>query len=200
MRNNNHKSCRRYGVKLCQSEKCPVSKRKYPPGIHGPKGMKRLTEFGTQLAEKQKAKILYHITERQFRRYYDEAMNKKGDTGEFLLKTLETRLDNVVYRSGLAKTRAQSRQMVNHGFFLINGKSVDIPSYQVKTKDLISIKPSKEKSKIFENLEKRLEKSDVCSWLHLDLKLKTIKVLSMPKSDEAEKGFNPRLVIELYSK
>ncbi|MBN1779457.1 MAG: 30S ribosomal protein S4 [Candidatus Buchananbacteria bacterium] len=200
MRNNNHKACRRYGVKLCQSEKCPVFTRKYPPGIHGPKGMGRLTEYGTQLAEKQKAKVLYHINERQFRRYYEDAIRKTGDTGEFLIQALEARLDNAVYRSGLAKTRAQARQMVSHGFFLVNGKSVDVPSYQLKIKDTISIKPNKAAAKIFENLEKRLEKVNVVGWLHLDPKEKTIKVLSMPKPEEAEQAFNPRLVVELYSK
>src|SRR3989338_5896522 len=117
-----HKACRRYGVKLCQSDKCPVFTRKYPPGMHGPKSRGRKTEYGQQLAEKQKAKATYNIAEKQFKRYYDQAIKQRGDTSQILPQLLELRLDNVVYRLGLAKTRPQARQLVNHGFFLINNQ------------------------------------------------------------------------------
>ena len=163
-----HKACRRYGVKLCQSDKCPVFTRKYPPGIHGPKSRGRKTEYGLQLAEKQKAKATYNIAENQFKRYYQQAIKQRGDTSQILPQLLELRLDNVVYRLGLAKTRPQARQLVNHGFFLVNDKKVNIPSYQVSVKDEITIKPQKVSAKIFADLDKSLEKHQTPSWLNFN--------------------------------
>ena len=143
------KQCRREGVKLflkgekCYGPKCPIVRRNYPPGIHGAKKTRqRLTEYGHQLREKQKAKKIYGILERPFRNYYQKAIKQKGDTNEILGQLLEMRLDNVIYRLGLAKSRKAARQLVSHGFFLVNGKKVNIPSYQVKIKDEITIKPS----------------------------------------------------------
>ena len=139
--NSKCKKCRREGVKLflkgerCLSPKCPILKRNYPPGVHGPKGRKRTTEYGTQLREKQKAKRIYGINERQFRNYYRKAISKKGDTGQILQQLLQMRFDNVIYLLRLARSRVQARQMVGHGLFLVNGKKVNIPSYQLKTKD-----------------------------------------------------------------
>jgi len=200
------KQCRREGVKLflkgekCFSPKCPIIKRNYPPGIHGPKGRRRTTEYGTQLREKQKAKKIYGILERQFSNYYQEAMRRSGDTGEILQQLLETRFDNVIYRSGLATSRAQARQMVNHGLFLVNGKKVNIPSYGLRPKDEITIKPEKSESKAFADLEKRLEKYETPSWIHLDLKEKKVKILNIPTGEELEQTFSPRLIVEFYSK
>jgi len=200
------KQCRREGAKLflkgekCFSPKCPILRRNYPPGIHGPKGHGRPTEYGTQLREKQKAKKIYGILEKQFRNYYQKAINQPGDTGEILQQLLETRLDNVIYRSGLANSRTKARQLVSHGLFLINGKKVNIPSYQVKTKDEITIKPEKNKAKVFSELEKKLEKYETPAWIHLDLKEKKVKVLNKPTGKELEQIFNPRLIVEFYSK
>jgi len=200
MKHYSHKLCRRYGVKLCQSQRCPVVTRKSPPGMHGQKGYRRQTEFGTQMAEKQKAKITYNILERQFKNYYQEAISRRGDTVEFLLQILELRLDNVIYRGGLAKTRPQARQLVNHGFFQVNGKLVDIPSYRVKIKDKITIKPQKAAAKLFNDLPKQLEKHVWPSWLFYDSVDKSLKVLALPKTEEAEQTFNPKMIVEFYSK
>lgn len=200
------KQCRREGTKLflkgekCFSPKCPMIKRNYPPGIHGTKRQKRLTEYGQQLREKQKAKRIYGILEKQFRNYYKKAIHKKGDTGEILQQFLEMRLDNIVYRSGLAKSRNQARQMVNHGLFLVNGKKVDIPSYQVKPKDEISIKPEKAKAKNFADLDKTLEKHEAPNWISFDKKDKKAKILNKPAGGELDQPFNPRLIVEFYSK
>lgn len=200
------KQCRREGTKLflkgekCFSPKCPVLKRNYPPGIHGIKSRKRSTEYGNQLREKQKAKRIYGILERQFKNYYQKAIRQQGDTGEILQQLLEMRLDNVIYRAGLASSRRQARQMVNHNLFLVNGKKVNIPSYQVKPKDEITIKPEKEKAKIFAELEKKLEKYEAPAWVNFDLKTKTTKILNKPNQEELEQTFNPRLIVEFYSK
>ncbi|MAF13269.1 MAG: 30S ribosomal protein S4 [Parcubacteria group bacterium] len=195
-----HKACRRYGIKLCQSDKCPVIRRNYKPGIHGNKRRARLTEYGTQLREKQIAKAIYGIMEKQFSNYYKKAINQQGDTGELIQQMLETRLDNAVFRAGFAKTRPLARQLVSHGMFLVNGKKTNIPSYQIKVKDEISIKPEKIKAKVFNDLEKKLEKYTVPSWLALDLKNNKVKVVSRPSGNELENTFNPRLIVEFYSK
>jgi len=200
MKKNTHKACRRYGLKLCQSDKCPVTRRSYPPGIHGVKGKKRLTEYGTQLREKQIAKAIYGIRESQFHNYYKKAIKQKGDTGQIIQQFLEMRLDNVVFRVGLAKSRRQARQMVSHGLFLINGKKVNIPSYQLKAKDQITIKPEKEKVKNFAELDKKLEKYAMPDWVSFDLKTNTAKILNKPSGDESERIFDPRLIVEFYSK
>jgi len=200
MQKNTHKACRRYGIKLCQSEKCPVMRRNYPPGIHGTKRQSRKTEYGLQLAEKQKAKIIYGLRERQFRNYYQKAIAQKGNTGQILQQFLEMRLDNAIYRTGLAKTRHQARQLVSHGFFLVNGKKVDIPSYQLRVKDEISLKPTKEKVKIFADLEKRLAKYETPAWLSFDPKTKMVKIISQPGPEAMEQSFSPRLIVEFYSK
>ncbi|MBI3290946.1 30S ribosomal protein S4 [Candidatus Falkowbacteria bacterium] len=195
-----HKACRRFGIKLCQSDKCPVTRRNYPPGIHGVKGKRRLTEYGTQLREKQIAKAIYGVMERQFANYYKKAIRQKGDTGEIMQQMLELRLDNAVFRAGFAKSRRQARQMVNHGLFLVNNKKVDIPSYQLELKDEISIKPGKEKLKIFTGLGKKLEKYEGPSWIALDKNNLRVKITAKPKGQDAEQTYNPRLIVEFYSK
>ena len=194
------KASRRYGVNLSQSEKSVLVKRNYPPGIHGPKRQGRLSEYGSQLKEKQIARLTYGIMERQFANYYKAAIKQKGNTGEKLQQLLEMRLDNVIYRLGFAKTRRQARQMVSHGFFLVNGVKADIPSYQVKPKDEITVKDSKQDSKLFVDFEKRLEKFTPPVWLALDLKKKAGKVINKPGSDDIEQTFNPRLIVEYYSR
>lgn len=200
------RQCRREGTKLflkgdrCFSPKCAIVKRNYPPGVHGPKGKKRPTQYGTQLREKQKAKRIYRILEKQFRNYFDKALHQKGDTGEIMQQLLETRLDNVIYRVGLASSRTLARQMVSHNMFLVNGKKVNIPSYQLKAKDEISIKPTKAESKLFKELDKKMEKYQAPSWLYFDLKNRTAKMINKPSGKDLEQNFNPRLIVEFYSK
>ncbi|MFA5021935.1 MAG: 30S ribosomal protein S4 [Patescibacteria group bacterium] len=200
------KKCRREGVKLflkgerCAGPKCTLLKRNYPPGVHGPKGKKRSTEYGQQLREKQKAKRIYGIFERQFRNYYDKAIRQTGDTGQIMQQLLQTRLDNVIYQVGLGKSRGQARQMITHGLFLVNGKKVTIPSYQLKTKDEITIKPERTKAKNFADLEKQINEEKIPAWLHFDMKTKTTKILNKPTGSELDLSFNPRLIVEFYSK
>jgi len=200
------KKCRREGTKLflkgekCFTSKCPIVRRNYPPGVHGVKGRRRPTEYGNQLREKQKAKRIYGILERQFRNYYQKAIKQRGDTGEILQQMLELRLDNIIYRLGLAKSRKQARQMVSHNLFLVNAKKVNIPSFQATPKDEITIKPTKLKIKNFIDLEQKLEKHETPSWIYFDLKNKTAKILNKPKKEELEQTFNPRLIVEFYSK
>jgi len=194
------KNYRRLGLRRTDSPKDPTARRNYPPGIHGPKGQKRLTQYGTQLAEKQKAKLIYNILEKQLRKYYDQAIRRQGDTGVMLGQLLELRLDNVVFRAGLAKTRPQARQLTTHGFLLVNGKKVNIPSYQVRIKDEITIRPSKEKTKLVEIMKKNLENHQPPSWIYLDQKNMSAKVLETPKAEEMDQRFSTRLIVEFYSR
>ncbi|MBU1165041.1 30S ribosomal protein S4 [Patescibacteria group bacterium] len=200
------KKCRRAGEKLflkgdrCNSPKCAITKRNYPPGIHGSKRRRFLTNYGQQLAEKQKAKRVYGILEKQFKIYYQKAVKKQGDTGEILLQNLEMRLDNIVFRLGLAKSRRQARQMVNHNLFTVNNKKVNIPSYQVKIKDEIAIKTTKAKAKNFTNLSKDLENYNAPTWLSLDINDLKGKVVNKPGLEEIKAPFNVTLIVEFYSR
>lgn len=197
-----HKACRRYGVKLCQSDKCPVTKKNYPPGMHGPKGPRRLTQYGKQLAEKQKARIIYGVREKQFRGYFDKAFRKLGNTAEILFQILESRLDNTVYRLGFAKTRRQARQLVSHAHFLVNGKNVNIPSYQIKVDDVVSLRPKSQKVKAFEGLNERLQEAQKNSmpWLTIDSTKQEGRVTGEPKLGDVEMNVDWRMIIEFYSK
>lgn len=199
MKQPTHKACRRYGVKLCQSEKCPVTKRNYPPGMHGPKGPRRLTEYGKQLAEKQKAKIVYGIQEKQFRNYFDKALNKVGNTADILFGLLENRLDNAVYRLGLASTRSQARQWIGHGHFQVNGKKVNIPSYLLKVGDEVAIRERSQKS-LFKDLPEKLQNKETPTWLNLDKKELKGKITGQPKLAEGGAIIDWRMIIEYYSK
>lgn len=200
------KKCRREGEKLylkgekCLGPKCPVVRRSYAPGQHGPTSRKRLTPFGVQLREKQKAKRLYGLMEKQFSNYFKKASTKPGDTGVFLKQFLELRLDNVVYKLGLAKSRRMARQMISHGMFLVNGKLVNIPSYQVRPGDLLSIKETKDSKKVFTDIKERALKHETPAWLSLDPKEMKGKVLNRPSAEEVEQGFNSKLIIEFYSR
>jgi len=193
--------CRREGVSLCGRERCALKRRSFPPGQHGPTQKRsKLSGYGLQLREKQKAKRLYNIMERQFRRYFDEARRKTGNTSEHLIRILELRLDNAVYRLGFAKTRRQARQMVNHGFFAINKKSVNIPSYAVKVDDEISIKENKLSKKMIDGVREVMARSSAPKWLHAtpaDLKG---KVVSLPEGEDLQTVFDPTLIVELYSR
>lgn len=196
-----HKRCRALGEKICQSEKCPVMRRSYPPGVHGPnKGRQKVSTFGLQLREKQKAKWIFGLLERQFRNYFENARRSTGDTGIHLVELLEMRLDNVVYRLGFASTRRMSRQMVNHGFFTVNGKGVDIASCQVRAGDTIAIKKTKMQRKLVQNLAERLTKVQLPGWLSMDRETLEGKVLSKPQGDDLKQLFDPKLIVELYSR
>jgi len=200
------KQCRREGEKLylkgdkCFTPKCPVSRRPFKPGMHGPTSRTRPTPFGIQLREKQKAKNTYGILETQFRNYFEKATKQVGNTGSFLVQMLEMRLDNVVYRLGFTKSRSSARQLVGHGHVRINGKKVNIASYQTKPGDVVTVTPRITKSKMFSEETARLEKYQAPSWLHLDAPALTGKVLSKPQGEELKQNFDPKLIVEFYSR
>ena len=197
--------CRREGQKLflkgarCYTDKCSITRRNYAPGQHGQK-KKKLSEYGTQLREKQKTKAFYGVQERQFRKYFEMASNKKGITGEELLIILESRLDNVVYRLGFGSSRAQARQLVNHGHFEVNGKKVDIPSYLVKAGDVISVREIRKDNKtIQENVEVNSARP-VPAWLEKDNEKLSGKVVRLAAREDVDIPVEEHLIVELYSK
>ena len=201
------KQCRRIGEKLflkgdrCSTAKCAITRRNYPPGVHGPKGSRRkVSDYGLQLKEKQKAKKMYNLMEKQFRLTFEKAKKQSGDAGENLFKLLEMRLDNVVYRLGFAASRNQARELVSHGHFLIKGKKVNIPSYCVKTGDIIKIKESSKKSKQFSALGEKLKKAETPGWLNLDAKELSGKVLHAPNFDDIRINVDARVIVEFYSR
>ena len=197
--------CRREGQKLflkgsrCYSDKCSISRRNYAPGQHGQKRAK-LSEYGTQLREKQKTKSYYGVGEKQFRGYFEMASNKKGITGENLLQILESRLDNVVYRLGFGASRAQARQLVNHGQFAVNGQRVDIPSYLVKAGDVITVRENKkENGAIKANIEANSARP-VPAWLELNNETLSGKVVRLASREDVDIPIEEHLIVELYSK
>lgn len=200
------KLCRRAGEKLmlkgerCNTAKCAMVKRNYPPGFHGPKNRRRLTEYGQQLNEKQKAKRQYNLLEKQFKLIFDKAKKQTGNAGENFLKLLEMRLDNAMYRSGIAASRAQARQMVGHGLFTVNDITVDIPSYVLKTGDVIKIKNNKKGAKIFKNTSETLKNKEIPGWLNVDKKDIAVKILHEPDMKTINPTFNVQMIIEYYSK
>ena len=200
MKRYSHKMCRRLGVKLCQSAKCPVARRNYPPGIHGPKGRQRQTEYGMQLAEKQKAKVSYNVLEKQFRLIFERAAKTSGDVGQNLVVLLERRLDNVIYRLGFAGSRAQARQLVNHGHFLVNGQKINIPSYAVKAGDIIGLHSHSTDNKYFKQQLGKLKAAAIPGWLYFDSSKKEAKVLSAPQSSGVEQLFDVQAITEYYSR
>lgn len=195
-----HKLCRKFGEKLCDSPKCPITRRSYPAGQHGPtaKRGKKTSGYGKQLMEKQKVKRIYGILERQFSNYVAEAAKKTGDTSKILLNYLESRLDNVVYRSGLASSRAAARQLVNHGHILVNGKKVDIASYRVRVGEKVALKDTTKKSKLFENISETLAKKEMPAWLSVNAKDLSAKVLNAPTVENP--NFDANVIIGFYSR
>lgn len=195
--------CRREGAKLflkgerCTSGKCSIDKRPTPPGQHG-MGRKKVTEYGIQLREKQKVKRIYGIQERQFHKFYEEALKSKALTGEALLKRLEQRLDNVVYRMGIGASRTEARQIVNHAQITVNGKTVNIPSYEVKIGDIIAVKETKRKLEMFKDLKGM--KQIMPKWLEFDSSTLTGKILAEPMREDIDLGIQEHLIIELYSR
>jgi small subunit ribosomal protein S4 len=197
------RQCRRETVKLylkgdkCFSVKCPVEKRKYPPGQHGQRPRK-LGEYGQQLREKQKIKRIYRIAETQFRNYYDEAVRRKGVTGENLLQLLEGRLDNIVYRMGFADSRMQARQLVSHAHFNVNGRKVNIPSFGVRAGDVISVRPgSRNVAIIADNLNNARRRPDWVDVITTDF---SGKVIVLPNREQIDTQVEEQLVVEFYSR
>jgi small subunit ribosomal protein S4 len=193
-----HKACRRARTPLCQSKKCPVDRRPYPPGQHG-RGRIRESDYLIQLREKQKLRTMYGILERQFRRYYEEAARRPGITGDNLLQLLEQRLDNVVWRSGLTATRPQARQLVNHGHFRVNAKKVDIPSYQVRPGDVVTIKDRSQNIIVVQHAVDTQDRV-VPDWIQVDPGERKVVVSDHPRRDQIDTAINEQLIVELYSK
>ncbi len=198
--------CRREGEKLflkgsrCYTDKCALTRRAYAPGQHGQK-RKKQSEYGVQLREKQKAKSFYGVLESQFRKYFEEAARSKEITGTRLLQILESRLDNVIYRLGLATSRAQARQLVRHGHFEVNGVKVNIPSYLTKVGDVIKVRESSANSEIFKQIIEANENSrPVPTWLESNLADKTGKIVALPTREEIDLPVQEHLIVELYSK
>ena len=198
------KQCRRERTKVylksdkCDSPKCPVSRRNYPPGPNGPTYRGKLSEYGIRLREKQKAKRYYYLSEGQFRKYYEKADKSHGNTAEELLKLVEKRLDNVIYRAGLAYTRKNARQLVKHGHFKVNGKKVDIPSYLMNEGDVISINEKSMKS--FATIIEKMKKLVAPSWLTIDPDGNKFTFTRIPEMEDSDVPVNIQLIIEYYSR
>ncbi len=198
--------CRREGTKLflkgtkCLSDRCPLEKRNFPPGMHGKDRKAKIVGYGLQLHEKQKAKRMYFTLEGQFREYYEKANKAAGVTGELLIQQLERRLDNVAYRLGFAISRRQARQVVRHGHVTVNGRKVNIPSYQVNAGDEIAIRESAKKLLIVEQGAQYAAQNPVPAWLEMNFDTLTGRVLSLPKRKDINLPINEQLIVELYSK
>jgi len=199
------KLCRREGKKLylkgerCTSGKCALDRRSTAPGQHGA-AKKKMGEYGMQLREKQTTRRYYGVLEKQFKNYYEEAARKEGMTGENLLVLLERRLDNTIYRMGLAESHRDARQLVLHAHFTLNGKKVNIPSILVKPGDVISVKESSRDSAKIKGLAEALESKTAPKWLDVDKTNLTAKVVSLPAREDIDFEFNEQLIVELYSK
>jgi small subunit ribosomal protein S4 len=203
------KLCRREGEKLflkgerCYTAKCAIDRRPYAPGEHGRSGGLpggRASDYARQLRAKQKARRIYGVLERQFRRYFEVASQKRGLTGLNLLQTLELRLDNVVYRMGLAENRSQARQLVTHGHFVVNGRRTDVPSMLLKPGDVISVRENSAGNKFFKELAEVAEKRTCQLWLERDLSTKGGRVLRMPERGEIDGNLDEQLIVEYYSR
>lgn len=193
---------RREGINLDGREKIQriMDRKPYPPGMHGQDRRPRLTDYGKQLREKQRAKLVFGISERQFRNYFETAKKKRGNTAEFLTQLLESRLDNVIYKAGFAKTRAAARQLVSHSNFDLNGHKSNIPSIQVAPGDSIKVRDNKKANKYWQNWLENIKKASPPSWIGVDADNLSIKVLSLPAGEELKQQFDPRLIIEFYSR
>ena len=198
--------CRREGTKLflkgtkCTSERCPLEKRNFPPGQHGKDRKAKIVGYGLQLHEKQKAKRMYFTLESQFREYYEKANRAQGVTGELLIQQLERRLDNVAYRLGFAISRRQARQIVRHGHVTVNGRKVNIPSYQVNAGDEIALVEAAKKFVVVEHAAQFASANQAPVWLEVNYENHSGRVLSLPKRQDVALPINEQLIVELYSK
>ena len=197
--------CRREGMKLffkgarCYTKKCAFERRPSPPGQHGIR-RRKVSEFGLQLREKQKMRRVYGVLERQFKIYFAEAESRPGVTGENLLRLLETRLDNTVYRMGFASSRSQGRQMVLHGHFQVNGRPVNVPSYQVRADDVVEVRESRRKRTPFQNAAETLAAAQVPDWVHVEPAKLRGTIAYPPRRDQMPAELNEQLVVEFYSR
>ena len=198
--------CRREGMKLflkgerCYTGKCAIDRRAFAPGQHGQARAKKPTEYGLQLREKQKARRLYGVMEKQFRHYFDEAARRKGVTGENLLTLLERRLDNVVFHLGFASSRAEARQLVNHGHFTVNGKKVDIPSFSVRVGEVIAVKEGSKSSPRMKQLLENLGSRTVPGWISLDANTAAGTIVALPTREDIQLPIEEHLIVEKYSR
>ena len=197
--------CRRYGLKLflkgerCFGPKCAIERRNFPPGDHGQR-RRKLSEYANQLKEKQKARYVYGVLERQFRKHFGEAERRHGMTGANLLRVLESRLDNVVYRMGFADSRRQARQLVRHGHFSLNGRRTDIPSALVRAGDAVAVMPKARQLEYFKIVQEGLARKGVPAWIELDAAQMSGRVHTLPGRDEIETNVNEQLIVEFYSR
>ncbi|MDR3583162.1 MAG: 30S ribosomal protein S4 [Candidatus Pacebacteria bacterium] len=201
------RKCRRAGEKLflkgdrCNTPKCAISRRAYAPGVHGKKPSRSSSEYGMQLSVKQKVKRIYGILERQFRYHFDEVKSKKGVTGDLLMARLEMRLDNVVYRMGLASSRSLARQLVNHGLIVVDGKKLTIPSCEIKIGQTVGINPTKAGNNYFKNLEQVIKnKKDFPAWLTFDAAKSEGKVTNQPEKADLGINVDAQVIVEYYSR
>ena len=200
------KLCRRERQKLflkgtkCFSEKCPLDRRSYPPGQHGQSRRQKVSEYGIQLREKQKIRRLYGLAEMQFRNYFEKALRQTGKTGELLVKALERRFDNVVYRLGFAKSRDEARQVVRHGHITVNDRRVDIPSYRVRPGEVVAVAAKSRELLVIKTALIASEKIEVPGWLEVDIEKLQGKILSLPSREQIDAPVRAQLIVELYSK
>ena len=198
--------CRREGMKLflkgerCYTEKCAIEKRNLPPGQHGKLRKAKLVGYGLQLREKQKVKRIYGVLENQFRRYFEMADRTKGITGETLLQLLERRMDNVIYRLGLATSRPQARQLIRHGHFSVNGRKVDIPSYQLKAGDVIGVRGTSAQAPAIVHAMEEVKGRGIPEWLLFNAGDMTGRIQSLPTREQINLPVQEQLIVELYSK
>lgn len=198
--------CRREGIRLylkgdrCYSDKCAIERRSYPPGEHGQGRRPKVTPYGVQLREKQKARRIYGVLENQFRNYFHRASRKQGVTGEILLQLLETRLDNIVYRLGLAPSRPAARQLVLHGHVHVNGRRVNVPSFSVRPGDSVSVAPSSQKLAAVTEAVANRRRTEMQAWLNFDEKTMTGVLLQVPAREDIPVPVQEHLIVELYSK
>ncbi len=199
--------CRREGVKLmlkgdrCSTAKCALEKRNYPAGQHGASRQRRRTsDYGVRLRAKQQARRMFGMMERQFRRLFEEATRTQGATGEVLVRLLERRLDNVVYRLGFAESRAHARQLVRHGHFVVNGRKTNIPSFLVHTGDVVAVRTESRPRNYFKAVVEDLDARGVPGWLSLDVQEMSAQVLRDPNADECEQNLQPQMIVEFYSR
>ena len=198
--------CRREGMKLflkgerCYTGKCAIDRRAYAPGQHGQARAKKPTEYGLQLREKQKARRLYGVMEKQFRSYFDEAARRKGVTGENLLILLERRLDNVIFHLGFASSRPEARQLVNHGHFTVNGRKVDIASYSVRVGEVVAVKEGSKSSPRMKQLLENIGTRTVPGWLSLDANTAAGTVVALPTREDIQLPIQEHLIVEKYSR
>ncbi len=198
--------CRREGIRLylkgdrCYSDKCAIERRSYPPGEHGQSRRQKVSPYGQQLREKQKARRIYGVMERQFRNYFKKASRKQGVTGEILLQLLETRLDNLVYRMGIAQSRNAARQLVKHGHVTVNGRRVDIPSYHVRPGEVISVSEKSRNKDLVKEAVANRRRTEMQSWLNFDEKDMSGVLLQVPSREDIPVPVQEQLIVELYSK